>query len=1498
MMWDGLVQMGFRGGMILEPALGTGHFLGAAPADIVAKSRFTGIEIDPVAARISAQLYPDIDLHAAGFEDVAIPEGFYDVVITNVPFGQIPVSDPKYNRAGLSIHNYFLHKSLALLRPGGVLLALTSTATLDNQDPHARDLLHRNANLLGAWRLPSGAFASEANTQVSTDLLVLQKRPEPMMSGDPERYNYAWRESQPLTVEYQSFHCNQYFIDHPDRVLGQFKSQRMNYGATLGVAADPDWQARLGQALAQLPDAGMITPDLSRSPAPRVALSRQTGDLDLLRDGSFVLLDNGEIGTALTEKRLEPDENGDMQVSMVRVAERYTPANAKQADRIRAMIPVRDALRALLDAQVNNAPDTQISAHQASLNAAYDACVAVHGPLNGAGNRRAFASDPALGLLLALEDYDEASNTAKKSAIFTERVIAHANPVESTDSAFEALALALSQTGRVDTDMMAQLTGRDWADLREELGDQIFKDPNEHRYLPAAEYLAGNVRVKLRVAQVAARLDPEEYQRNVAALEAVQPKDLEPADIHVRLGASWLPPADVADFAAYLLDLSPRNVSVHFGDLDGSWELQYGVKPGLVASTQTWGTARMPADKILDALLNQRPIKVMDTHRDGRSTVNVLETTSANTKASAIGREFSRWLWDEPARRERLLRLYNDTMNNMVLPRYDGSHLQMPGMNALVKLRPHQKDAVWRGVQTRRGLNAHKTGAGKTYVQVATAIELKRLGLAHKPMVLVPNHMLDQFAGRAQYLYPGANILAVRKEDLSGDRRTRFLGRVATGNWDLVVITHSTFGRIGLGPRVMAEMVEEQIREYQDFLRRYSGKTGRRIKEVQRKLRALETEYKELAASKDDRVHFEELGVDFLLVDESHLFKNLEIKTRMEVSGVPTGGSDRARDLYLKSRYIMRQRSAPEGLIFSSATPISNTLAEIYVNQKYLQPDVLESRGETHFDAWAANYMEQKPHFELTVDGSSYHNKVRLSPVNIPELMSAFCQVMDVKTQADLNLPEPAVARETIVAPQSERFGRFMQHLAWRAWNVRQGHVDPSEDNLLKISSDGRKASLDLRLLAPGLPDDPDSKINECVANLLRVRAATAEQRGTQLVFCDMGTPKADAFNIYDDVRAKLIAAGVPAAEIAFIHDAKTDAAKEALYEQVRQGIVRELLGSTEKMGVGTEVQDRLVAIHHLDAPWRPTDIEQRDGRGVRQGNLNDSISIYTYTTADSFDLFMWQTLRAKAEAIGRVMKYDPSIRRLDLEVEPSYAEIMALTTKNPAIRDKIEVDQAISQLELQARAHADQCQSAARMARFATGTQKDMRRRQGLYQDLAARRDPDAGWTLDGKPVKPGELEDYLHDLKLGERIPPIHTQGLPLRCHPRDKEPWELPLGDKESLRFSNPGSVTLWLNQQLERSIAEMARRQKELTEEIQQFKAASREPFPDADRLAELDARRAALQLALDEAGVEQERPQPVDWLGDLNLLDALAEAEDLTDAEDVSEIAPPRRRARC
>ena len=1278
--YDAVEKMGFQSGNILEPSMGVGNFFGMLP-DSMTSSRLYGVELDSITGRIAQKLYPQANITVAGFETTDRRD-FYDLAVGNVPFGQYKVSDKAYNKLGFSIHNYFFAKTIDQIRPGGVIAFVTSRFTMDSKDSTARKYMAERADLLGAIRLPNNAFKANAGTEVVSDIIFLQKRDRP---ADIEP---AWVQ---LGKTEDGFAINQYFVDHPEMVLGNLELESTQYGYDLTVAPleGTSLAAQLAEAVqhieGQYTTAEIAAPDVADAEAQRKTLPADP----TVKNFSYTVVD-GDIYYR-ENSIMTPIELSD---------------NAK--GRVAGMVELRQIVNELIQQQLNDFPDEDIKASQAKLNATYDAFTAKYGLINDKKNARLFDDDSSYYLLCSLENLDENKNLKSKADMFTKRTIRPEHIVTSVDTPSEALAVSIGEHGKVDLPYMAELLGTpgEYGRITTELSGVIFKDPAadaddpETGWQTADEYLSGNVRDKLRMAQLAAESRPE-FKVNVEALTKAQPKDLEASEIDVRLGATWLDPSIVQQFMMETFQPPYRirynnAITIRYSPYTSEWRISNKSATGFgdIMATETYGTRRANAYKILEDTLNLRDSRVYDTIvEDGKEkrVLNQNETTLAQQKQQAIKDAFAGWVWKDPQRRALLVKKYNELFNSTRPREYDGGHIHFVGMNPEINLREHQRNAIAHVLYGHNTLLAHEVGAGKTFEMAAAAMESKRLGLCQKSLFVVPNHLTEQWAAEFLHLYPNAKLLVTSKKDFEPGNRKTFCSRIATGDYDAVIIGHSQFEKIPLSAERQERLIQEQMDEIEEAIEEAKAQVGEHftVKQLEKLRKSLKQKLEKLqgADRKDDVVTFEQLGVDRLFVDESQNYKNLFLYTKMRnVAGLSTSEAQKSSDMFGKCRYL-DEITGGRGVIFATGTPISNSMTEMYTLMRYLQYNTLQQKGLTHFDAWASTFGETTTAIELAPEGTGYRARTRFAKFfNLPELMAMFKEAADIKTSDQLHLPVPDAKFETVVVKPSEIQQDMVQALSERAAEVHSGSVDPSVDNMLKITSDGRKIGLDQRLMNSALPDDPSSKLNACVNNVLRIWNGTKEQKLTQLIFCDMSTPKGDgSFNVYDDIRSKLLNAGVPEQEIEFIHNADTENKKAELFSKVRSGQVRVLLGSTAKMGAGTNVQTLLVAVHHLDVGWRPSDMTQRNGRIIRQGNQNKQVYVYNYVTESTFDAYLYQTLENKQKFISQIMTSKSPMRSCDDidEQALSYAEIKALCAGDPRIREKMDLDVQVAKLKV-----------------------------------------------------------------------------------------------------------------------------------------------------------------------------------------------------------------------
>ena len=1286
--YDAVERMGFRSGNILEPSMGVGNFFGLLP-DSMADSRLYGVELDSITGRIAKKLYPQADITVAGFETTDRRD-FYDLAVGNVPFGQYKVNDKAYNKLGFSIHNYFFAKAIDQIRSGGVIAFVTSRYTMDSKVSTARKHIAERADLLGAIRLPNNAFRANAGTDVVSDIIFLQKRDRP---ADIEP---AWVQ---LGKTEDGFAINQYFVDHPEMVLGQLTTESTQYGREELTVA-PIEGANLADQLAeavqhiegQYTAAEVDAPDIAEEEATRRTLPADPE----VKNFSYTVVD-GEVfyreNSVMTQVELSDTAKG----------------------RVTGMVELRQIVNELIQQQLEDYPDADIKATQERLNTAYDAFTAKYGLLNDRKNGRLFEQDSSYYLLCSLENLDEQGQLKSKAAMFTKRTIRPERTVTSVDTPSEALAVSIGEHGKVDLPYMAELLGTpgEYGRITTELSGVIFKDPAadptdpEAGWQMADEYLSGDVRSKLRMAQFAAETNPE-FAVNVEALTKAQPRELEASEIDVRLGATWLDPSIIQKFMTETFQIPyylRHAVKVRYSPYTAEWRVEGKTATGRsdIISSETYGTSRANAYKILEETLNLKDVRIYDTIEDAegkpKRVLNKRETMLAQQKQQVIKDAFANWVWQDPQRRIALVRQYNELFNSTRPREYDGSHIHFVGMNPEISLREHQRNAIAHVLYGGNTLLAHEVGAGKTFEMAASAMEAKRLGLCQKSLFVVPNHLTEQWASEFLNLYPNAKLLVARRKDFETANRKKFCARIATGDYDAVIIGHSQFERIPLSFERQERIIQEQIYETLAAINELKVHAGENfsIKQMEKTRKTLETKLEKLRSDerKDDVITFEQLGVDRLFVDESHFYKNLFLTTKMRnVAGLSTSEAQKSSDMFGKCRYL-DEITGGRGVVFATGTPVSNSMTELYTVMRYLQYSTLQQKKLTHFDCWASTFGETTTAIELAPEGTGYRARTRFAKFfNLPELMSMFKEVADIKTSDQLHLPVPEAKFETVVAKPSDLQKEMVQELSKRAAEIHSGNVDASVDNMLCVTNDGRKIGLDVRLMNPMLPDDPNSKLNVCVQNVLKIWEEGKDQKLTQLLFCDLSTPKNDGnFNVYDDIRKKLVAAGVPENEIEFIHNADTEAKKAALFSKVRSGDVRVLLGSTAKMGAGTNVQSRLVAVHHLDVGWKPSDMTQRNGRIIRQGNMNKEVKVFNYVTEGTFDSYLFQTLENKQRFISQIMTSKSPVRSCeDVDEQAlSYAEIKALCAGNPLIKEKMDLDVQVAKLKVLKADHQSQ---------------------------------------------------------------------------------------------------------------------------------------------------------------------------------------------------------------
>ena len=1310
-MYDALDRLGFSQGNILEPSCGTGNFFGLLP-ESMQNSKLHGVEIDSLTGRLAKQLYPKANIAIEGFEKTNLPDDHFDVVLGNVPFGEIRVNDSRYNAQKFLIHDYFFAKALDKVRAGGVVMFITSKGTMDKASPEVRKYIAQRAELLGAIRLPDNTFKANAGTEVTSDILILQKR-DRVMDIEPDWVH--------LDTDENGITMNRYFVEHPEMVLGEIKMESTRFGTF-----EPVCKARKDIPLSEL---------LSN------AVQRINGEIPELDNGVDEISDEQELSVpadpnvrnfsfTLVDGRVYFRENDRMQPASVSMT---------AENRIKGLIQIRDCVRKLIEYQTEDYPEEMICTEQENLNRLYDVYTAKYGLINSRGNYLAFASDESYFLLCSLEVLDDEGNFKRKADMFTKRTIKPHREVTSVETASEALALSIGEKARVDLPYMEQLTGKTQAELVQDLQGVIFKVPNCEpvSYAAADEYLSGNVRNKLTVAELAAKNDPE-LAVNVDALKKVIPKDLSAAEISVRLGATWIPQDDIQRFVMELLTPSSYaagRLKVRYTPINGDWFIENKSSDmGNVKADSTYGTKRASAYRIIEDTLNLRDTRIFDyvydEHGNKKAVFNAKETTAAQAKQEAIKQAFQDWIWKDPERRNRLVRYYNDTFNSVRPREYDGSHITFGGISPEITLRPHQVNAIAHILYGGNTLLAHKVGAGKTFEMVAAAQESKWLGLCQKSMFVVPNHLVGQWASEYLRLYPSANILVTTKRDFETGNRKTFCGRIATGDYDAVIIGHSQFEKIPMSIERQREQLEKQLDDIERGIDDVQASKGEQftVKQLMKTRKAIKTKLEKLndTKRKDTVIDFEQLGVDRLFIDESHFYKNLYLYTKMRnIGGIAQTEAQKSSDLFMKCRYL-DEITGNRGTVFATGTPVSNSMVELYSVQRYLQYDTLAQNGLQHFDSWASTFGETVTALELAPEGTNYRAKTRFAKFyNLPELMQMFREVADIQTADMLKLPVPKVNYHNIKTKPSEIQTEMVASLAKRAEKVRARLVEPNIDNMLKITNDGRKLALDQRMIDPMLPDDPDSKVNACVDNVYRIWEEHADTKATQLVFCDLSTPKNDGtFNVYDDMREKLIARGIPAEQICFIHEATTDAQKKELFGKVRSGEVRVLFGSTPKMGAGTNVQDRLIAIHNLDCPWRPSDLEQRQGRIERQGNMFPEVEVYRYVTEQTFDAYLYQLVESKQKFISQIMTSKSPVRSAEDvdEVALSFAEVKMLATGDARFKEKMDLDIQVSKLRVLKQSYlSEHYDLEDRVLKYYPQTIKEYEERIAGYENDAA---------------------------------------------------------------------------------------------------------------------------------------------------------------------------------
>ena len=1474
--YDAVEQMGFRQGNILEPSMGVGNFFGLLP-ESMQQSRLYGVELDSISGRIAKKLYPNAEITVAGFETTDRRD-FYDLAVGNVPFGDYKVNDKPYNKLGFSIHNYFFAKALDQVRPGGVVAFVTSRYTMDAKSPEVRKYLAQRAELLGAIRLPNNAFRANAGTDVVSDILFLQKREHPIdLDAD---WIHLGRNEDGLTL-------NSYFVEHPEMVLGRLSTESTQYGkeeCTVLPIDGADLSEQLKEAISHIH-------------GEYVAQERENPELE---DNASVLPADPTVKNfsyTVVDGEVYFRENSIMSP---------VDLNDTAKGRVKGMVELRQIVNDLIEYQLEDYPQEAIEAKQQELNTAYDAFTQKYGLINSRGNEKAFSEDSSYYLLCSLENIDEDGNLESKADIFTKRTIRPERHVTHVDTPSEALAVSIGERGKVDIPFMAELLGKadDFEAVTGELTGVIFRDPMapeapELGWQTADEYLSGNVRDKLRIARLAAQTDPQ-YTVNVAALEKAQPKDLEASEIEVRLGATWIDPKYIQQFMEETFETPfylRRAIEVKFSTITAEWQISGKSSTGRhdVAAYVTYGTDRANAYKILEHTLNLKDARIYDTIEDAegnkKRVLNKKETTLAQQKQQAIKDAFRDWIWRDPKRRETLVAKYNELFNSTRPREYDGSHIHFVGMNPDIKLRPHQRNAIAHVLYGGNTLLAHEVGAGKTFEMAASAMESKRLGLCQKSMFVVPNHLTQQWANEFLRLYPSAKLLVTTKKDFETAKRKKFCARIASGDYDAVIIGHSQFEKIPISAERQERLLQEQIddvTEALDELKRSRGENFT-IKQMEKTRKSLQARLDKLLNTdrKDDVITFEQLGVDRLFVDESQAYKNLFLYTKMRnVAGLSTSEAQRSSDMFMKCRYL-DEVTGGRGVVFASGTPVSNSMTELYTVMRYLQYNTLQQKGLTHFDCWASTFGESTTAIELAPEGTGYRARTRFAKFfNLPELMNLFKEVADIKTSDQLNLPVPEAKFETVVVQPSDIQKEMVAALSERAAAVHSGQVDPSQDNMLKITSDGRKIGLDQRLMNPLLPDDPNSKLNACVGNVFRIWEEGKESRLTQLLFCDMSTPKDDGtFNVYDDIKAKMIARGVPAEEIAFIHDADNEVKKKELFAKVRTGQVRVLLGSTQKMGAGTNCQDLLVAVHHLDVGWRPSDMTQRNGRIIRQGNRNKEVQIYQYVTEGTFDAYLYQTLENKQKFISQIMTSKSPVRACDDVDEQalSYAEIKALCAGDSRIKEKMDLDIDVARLKVLKSDHqSQQYRLEDRLLKYFPA---EMEKQRGFIQGFEADmqtvtahplpKEGFVGAEIQGRTFSEKELagEAILAACKSYTGMEPVALgtyRGFSMELSYNSlSQEYEI------ALKGSMTHTVTLGTDARgnftrMDNTLAGLEGRKEKAQVQLENLhnqqeaaKAELGKPFPQEAELAEKSARLAELDAALnmDDHGMEEEVTEP-------------------------------------
>lgn len=1480
-MYQALENMGFQRGNILEPSCGVGNFLGMKP-ESMSDSKIYGVELDSISGRIAQQLYQTSSIAVQGFEKTELPDSFFDVAIGNVPFGDFKVSDKRYDKHNFLIHDYFFARTLDKVRPGGIIAFVTSKGTLDKTNPNVRKYIAQRADLLGAIRLPNDTFKSAAGTEVTSDIIFLQKR-DTLTAEEPD-WVHLGTDANGLTM-------NQYFIDNPEMVLGEMREISGPFGPETACLA---YEGReLGDLLSEAVQ--NITGSIKEYELEE--LSEEAEDKSIPADPSV-----RNFSYTLVDGNIYYRENS-----------RMVPADVSVtgANRIKGLIGIRDCVRQLIEYQTEDYPDSMIEAEQKKLNELYDSFSAKYGSINSRANKTVFNADNSYYLLSSLEVLDDEGNFVRKADMFSKRTIKQRVAVSHVDTAAEALAISLAEKAKVDMPYMMELSGKSEEEICGDLKGVVFLNPvygygndTAEKYLTADEYLSGNVREKLQWARRSAELSPEDYAANVTALEQVQPVDLTAPEISVRIGATWVPPEDYERFMFELFDTpwwATRNIKIHYSQFTGEWNIEGKAHDrSNVKANNTYGTDRINGYKIMEQTLNLKDVRIFDYVEDAngskRPVLNKKETAIAQAKQEQIKQAFQDWIWKDRERRERLCRLYNDKFNSIRPREYDGSHLALPGMNPEISLRQHQLNAVARGLYGGNELLGHVVGAGKTYTMVTIAQESKRLGLCQKSLIVVPNHLTEQWASEYLQLYPSANILVATAKDFETKNRKRFCGRIATGDYDAVIIGHTQLEKIPLSFGRQCYYLEQQREEIMDGILEVKANHGDRftVKQLEKEKKRIEQKLDKLndQSRKDDVVTFEELGVDKLFVDEAHYYKNLAAFTKMRnVGGISQTEAQKSSDLYMKIRY-MDELTGGRGVVFATGTPISNTMVEMYTMQKYLQYDTLKRNGLIHFDSWASTFGETVTAIELAPEGTGYRAKTRFAKFyNLPELMAMFKECADIQTADMLNLPVPKANYHTVALKPSEYQKQMVEELAKRAEKVRSGMVKSDEDNMLVITNDGRMLALDQRLINPMLPESDTGKVAACAKQVFEIWQKTSDKRSTQLVFCDMSTPRANGeFNVYDALRDKLVSMGMPAAEIAYIHSAGTEAKKKELFGKVRSGQIRVLIGSTQKMGAGTNVQQKLIAEHHLDCPWRPADLQQREGRIIRQGNENPEVDIYTYVTENTFDAYLYQLVESKQKFIGQIMTSKSPVRSAEDidETALSYAEVKALCSGNPKIKEKMDLDVAVAKLKLVKANHLSQIYSLennithlypkkiSEHTQAIEGLQKDMALRDENTQPNEDGFSPMVieGKTYAEKKAAGSALLEACKAMTSPDAVPLGQYRGFAMELYFESlaKEYRVTLIG---SLRHTVSLGTDIYGNIQrmdnaLENMSARLEEQKQKLTHTKEQLETAKEEvkrPFPQEDELKEKQAHLDELNIELnmdkrenevvDEAGNEED-----------------------------------------